>query len=58
MKAILYNQYGSPDVLKLKEIDKPVPNKDEVLVRVSATAPTSRIQEAAERLSIWRMSSS
>ena len=38
MKAIGYNEYGTPDVLKIQEIDKPVPGKDEVLIRVCATS--------------------
>ena len=36
MKAIVYSEYGSPDVLELQEIDKPVVNDDDVLVRVRA----------------------
>ncbi len=36
MKAIVYEKYGSPDVLQLREIDKPVGNDDDVLVRVRA----------------------
>jgi NADPH:quinone reductase-like Zn-dependent oxidoreductase len=36
MKAITYYQYGSPDVLKLEEVDKPVPLEDEVLIKVYA----------------------
>jgi NADPH:quinone reductase-like Zn-dependent oxidoreductase len=38
MKAIVQNGYGSPDVLSLKEINKPVIKDDEVLVRVVATS--------------------
>src|SRR5882724_497736 len=38
MKAIRYCEYGSPDVLKLEEVEKPVPNDGEVLVRVRAAS--------------------
>jgi NADPH:quinone reductase-like Zn-dependent oxidoreductase len=38
MKAIVQNGYGSPDVLSLREIDKPTIKEDEVLVRVCAAA--------------------
>ena len=36
MKAIVISEYGSPDVLELKDIDKPVIKENEVLVRVNA----------------------
>jgi NADPH:quinone reductase-like Zn-dependent oxidoreductase len=36
MKAIVHHKYGSPDVLQLEDIEKPVPADDEVLVRVRA----------------------
>ena len=38
MKAIVYDKYGSPDVLELQEIDRPAVTDDGVLVRVHATS--------------------
>jgi len=38
MKAIVYRRYGSPDILRLEEVDKPVPKDGEVLVRVHAAS--------------------
>jgi NADPH:quinone reductase-like Zn-dependent oxidoreductase len=38
MKTIVKDRYGSPDVLRIEEVDLPVPNADQVLVRLHATA--------------------
>jgi NADPH:quinone reductase-like Zn-dependent oxidoreductase len=40
MRAVVHDRYGSPDVLRLEEVERPVPKEDEVLVRVYATTVT------------------
>jgi NADPH:quinone reductase-like Zn-dependent oxidoreductase len=42
MKAIICPRYGSPDVLKLREVEKPVPHEDEVLIQIYAASLNSR----------------
>jgi NADPH:quinone reductase-like Zn-dependent oxidoreductase len=40
MKAIVYSKYGSADVLHLQEVEKPVPNDDDLLIKVRAAEAT------------------
>ncbi len=40
MKTMMYTQYGPPDVLRLEDVEKPVPKDDEVLIKVQAASIT------------------
>jgi len=43
MKAVVYTEYGAPEVLKLREVEKPVPGNNEILVKVLASSVTSGV---------------
>jgi NADPH:quinone reductase-like Zn-dependent oxidoreductase len=57
MKAVVCTRYGSPDVLQLREIDRPVPRGDEALVRIHAASLNAVDHETLRGVLLVRMTS-
>ena len=56
MKAVVQDRYGSPDVLRIEEVERPEPKDDEVLIRVRASTVTQTDTHArAAQPALWRL---
>jgi len=56
MKAVVCKKYGSPEVLKLMEVPKPIPKRNEVCIKIKATAVNSadiRVRKFDVPISFW-----
>ena len=54
MKAVIWTKYGSPDVLQLQEVPKPIPQDNELLIRVEASTVTAGDCEVRSlKLPLW-----
>lgn len=51
MKAVVYTQYGSPDVLQLMDVTKPEPKENQVLVKIHAASINALDYRRFEKIS-------
>jgi NADPH:quinone reductase-like Zn-dependent oxidoreductase len=56
MRAVVQDRYGPPDVLRIEEVERPVPKDDEILIRVQASTVTQTDTHARRAdLFLWRL---
>jgi len=56
MKAVVQDRYGPPEVLRVEEVERPVPKDDEILIRVRASTVTQTDRRARAASPVfWRL---
>jgi hypothetical protein len=47
MKAVVHDRYGPPEVLRIEDVERPIPKENEVLVRITRPPSTGRREDIA-----------